>query len=268
MFYDTCAGCDRSLDGMDVVLVDARPLCPTCVQAARAQSGATSINTSNTVATGINTSTMVGNAAAVESGERPRFEVRLSQETPRSRLAGFFTEAGEWSSGRMWWPRLLLLLWFASVFWALLRDPMAWVLIDGLNLGIHELGHYAFYWLGEFASLIGGSLLEIIAPIGAAVMFYRQRDYFAIAVASCWLGTALFNVGSYAGDARAQDLPLVSPTSSDPLHDWFHILRRLDLLEHDHVIMSLFHFAGATAMVGGLLFGGWLVLQMKNSRAG
>lgn len=258
MLYENCAVCHRSLDGLEVVLVDARPLCPACAKPVTARTAAPDLN-SPTAAW----SNAIGEA--MESGDRPRFQVRLAQEPPPPRLAGFFAEAGEWCNGRLWWPRLLLLLWFTSVFWTLLRDPLAWVLIDGLNLGIHELGHYAFYWLGEFASVIGGSLLEVIAPIGAAIMFYRQRDYFAIAVASCWLGTALFDVGSYAGDARARELPLVSPTSSDPEHDWFYILRRLDLLEHDHAIMSLFHSTGATALVGGLLFGGWLVLQMKNA---
>jgi len=258
------------------MLVDARPLCPACAEAAlsagalrHADRGPPETPQQPEIAASM--SPWAGAPAVVtppaESGpERPRFQVRVAAEPAATPLARFFTEAGEWCGGRLWWPRLLLLLWFLAVFRNLLRDPLGWVLIDGLNLGIHELGHYAFFWFGEFASILGGSLLECIAPIGAAIMFYRQRDYFAIAVASCWLGTALFDVGSYAGDARARDLPLVSPTSSDPVHDWFYILSRLDLLPYDHTIESLLHLAGATAMVAGLLFGGWLVLRMKHTR--
>lgn len=254
MLYDACAGCGTSFDGKEVVLIDARPLCPACAGSTAAGAGS-----------GVSAA---GAGSGVSADERPRFTVRIASEQPTATpITGFFAEANEWSAGKLWWPRLLLLVWFTGLFWKLLRDPDAWLLIDGLNLGIHELGHYAFYWLGEFASIMGGSLLEVLAPIGAAVMFYRQRDYFAIAVASCWLGTALFDVGSYAGDARARELPLVSPTSSDPVHDWFYMLLRLDMLEYDHAIMSLLHFAGATAMVSGLLFGGWLVLQMKNAPA-
>ena len=251
MLYEACAGCGRSLDDLEVVLLDARPFCPTCGDAA-----------------GGNRESRVASAPATVQGEQPRFHVRLAREstTPGTLTARFFSDANEWCAGRMWWPRLLLLVWLISLFWKRLRDPVAWLLIDGLNLGIHELGHYAFYWLGEFMSTIGGSLLEVLAPIGAAVMFYRQRDYFAIAVASCWLGTAFFHVGSYAGDARARELPLVSPTSSDPMHDWFYILQRFGWLEHDQTIKAILHLSGATAMMAGLLFGGWLVLQMKNAK--
>ena len=33
-------------------------------------------------------------------------------------------------------------------------------------------------------------------------MFWKQRDLFAIAVAFAWLGTNLFEVATYAADAR------------------------------------------------------------------
>ena len=48
-------------------------------------------------------------------------------------------------------------------------------------------------------------------------IFQRQEDYFAHSVAACWLGTSLFNMATYIGDARAQVLPLVSPFGGEDI---------------------------------------------------
>jgi len=158
--------------------------------------------------------------------------------------------------------RLPLLLWFAWILRGHLRDPLYTSLFGGLNLGIHELGHFVFQPLGEFPGVAGGTLLQCLAPIVAMVMFRRQGDWFAIAVAWCWLGTNLFNVATYAADARAQALPLVSPVSGDPLHDWALMLGRLGLLEHDLAIGAALRFAGAATMLVGLAGGAWLLWRM------
>jgi len=181
---------------------------------------------------------------------------------PARRLARLRAEALDWVRGRNGWVRLPLLLWFACILVRHLRDRSYDSLFGGLNLGIHELGHLVFSPLGEFLGVAGGTILQLAAPLIAGVLFLRQRDWFAIAVASCWLGTNLFEVARYAGDARARRLPLVSPTSGDPLHDWSYLLRRLGLLRHDLAIAGGLRFLAAVAMLAGLVAGTWLVWNM------
>src|SRR6185295_13039745 len=120
-------------------------------------------------------------------------------------------DAAEWCRGRSGLVRIpvwLMLAYFAVVQAA---DPQGWTIFSGINLPIHEGGHLLFRMLGwEFLHVAGGTLLQLLAPIGSAVMFFKQRDYFAIAFCFGWLSTNLISIGVYMADARALQLPLVS----------------------------------------------------------
>ena len=159
----------------------------------------------------------------------------------------------------MWWPRALLLLICGWILWRHLEDPLYGGIVKGLNLAIHEIGHVCFGFFGEFIGIAGGTILQLAAPAVAAWLFYRQRDFYAIAIALCWLGTSFFDVAVYAADARAGDLPLVGLGGADPEHDWFIMLAETNLLYHDKTIGGGFRLLGVGTFLGGLLFGGWLV---------
>lgn len=168
----------------------------------------------------------------------------------------------EWARGRNGWWRLPILLWFAHILRQHLRSSDYESLFGGLNLAIHEAGHMVFGWMGELPGVMGGTILQLLAPAAAALVFLRQRDWFAQAVVACWLSTNLFSVARYAADARAQELPLVSPTSGDPIHDWGYMLGRFGMLRLDRGIGLGFRIAAVLTMVGGLAFGAWLVWLM------
>ncbi len=179
----------------------------------------------------------------------------------------FFNEAREWARGRSWLPRALLLLVCGWIFVRHLQDPMYGGIVKGLNLAIHEIGHVLFGFVGEFIGIAGGTVLQLAAPIIAAWLFYRQRDFFAIAIALCWLGTSFFDVAVYAADARAGDLPLVGLGVGDPEHDWFIMLAETNLLYHDQIIGALFRGLGMLSFIAGLAFGGWLARTAFETRA-
>lgn len=181
-------------------------------------------------------------------------------------LTAFFDDARSSASGKMWQPRAALLVFCTWIFLRHLKDPLYGGIVKGLNLAIHEIGHVLFGFIGEFISIAGGTILELAAPLIAFWMFYRQRDYFAIAIALCWLGTAFFDVGVYAADARAGDLPLVGIGTADPEHDWFIMLAETDLLNHDKTIGGFFRLMGVLSFAAGLGFGTWMVMQMRNSK--
>ena len=53
---------------------------------------------------------------------------------------------------------------------------------DGINLGIHELGHYVFAPFGDFLHVAGGSILQCAIPVICFATFWRQGHYFALGV--------------------------------------------------------------------------------------
>jgi hypothetical protein len=175
-------------------------------------------------------------------------------------------DAGGWARGKNPWVRLPLLLWMAYILARHLADPEYGSLIAGLNLGIHELGHFVFAAFGDFIAAAGGTLLQIIVPLVGIIMFLRQRDWFAVAFALAWLGTNFFGIAPYAADARARALPLVTPGPGDPIHDWYYMLAQLGWLQHDELIGRFFRMIGSLAMGVGILFGAWILWRMATTR--
>jgi hypothetical protein len=242
-----CEDCLQSFDGTDLVRLGTRLLCPGC--AARAQASAAP-----------------DGAAVLE----PAAPVARIVDPPDSLLVRLRDDAAAWASGRSWLVRLPLLLWFAYILVRHWGDPMYQSLFKGLNLGIHELGHPLFSFLGPFMTAAGGTILQCLAPVLSMGMFVRQRDYFAIAVCLAWLSTNFFDVATYAGDARSMSLPLVAPGGGggfiEDMHDWHNMLGRMGMLSWDGTIAFLFRAVATLSMLTALAGGGWLCWRMFKTR--
>lgn len=176
-------------------------------------------------------------------------------------------DAARWSEGRLWQWRLPLLAALAWVGVRHLADPEYWSIFMGLTLALHEIGHILFAPFGEAMSVAGGSLAQLLAPVAAGLVLRRQRDWFGVAVAGCWLAFSLANLATYIGDARAGELPLVSVGEGDEvIHDWNYLL---DLAGWLHLDASFARFArvlsGCTLLLS-VSFGGWLCRRMMTSR--
>lgn len=176
--------------------------------------------------------------------------------------------ASAWCEGRSWIIRLPLLAWLTYILARHWTDRNYESLFGPLNLAIHELGHFLFGVLGEFGGMAGGTLLQCLVPVLSMAMFYRQGDFFAIAVCFGWLSTNFFSVARYAEDARAMALPLVRPGGGEIVHDWNYLLGRLGLLEWDRTIGVLFRLAGSLAMLAALAGGAWLLWRMSRGGGG
>jgi hypothetical protein len=165
-------------------------------------------------------------------------------------------------------------LYFAFGLWIhLTTDEPYRSLFDGINLGIHELGHFLFAPLGELLTAAGGTLTQCAAPVAAGFVFLRQRDYFGIAVAWCWLATNLWGVAIYAADALALELNLVAPgmgmvpaSEGTISHDWEFMLGQLGWLQHCEAIATAFRVGALGSMGIGLAFGAWLLGHMALDR--
>lgn len=186
----------------------------------------------------------------------------------REEIKVFFSklqnQAIEWCRGKSWQWRLFFLVWFGYVFYRHLNNPAYTSVLGGLNLGIHELGHMVFSFSGQFLGVLGGTILQLLAPVFGGINFYRQKDFFSIALCFGWLSTNLFNVSMYVSDARSMALPLVAVFGNEnTLHDWNYLLSKLGLLRFDTFIAFLIKFSAVLAMLLCFFLGGWLLLQMK-----
>jgi len=176
--------------------------------------------------------------------------------------ARLLDEIDHWCAGRWWHVRIPLLAFLAWIWIRHAQDPLYQSLFKGLNLGIHELGHYVFGPFGEMPGALGGSLLQCLVPLIAAAMFVRQRDWFAVFFAFGWLGTNFFEVATYAGDAVAMSLPLVTPGGGHPLHDWNYFLGNYGWLRHTEAVAAWHRAAAHGSMIVSLAGGGWVVSRM------
>ena len=84
-------------------------------------------------------------------------------------------------------------------------------------------------------------------------------------IAASWLAFSLFNLATYVGDARAEELPLVG-LSDDPLHDWNYLLSHLGLLDADTTLAGLIRLVAFLTWAVALAFGAWLLRQMHLRR--
>lgn len=185
----------------------------------------------------------------------------------RAWLSGRWRDAGAWAGeGRAWPLRAALLAILAWFGWRHLTDPGYGSLFSGITLGVHELGHLLFSPLGHWLAIAGGSVVQVLAPVGVAWGFLRQRDYYAIAVAGAWESMSLATLATYIADARAQALPLLSPFSGDPEHDWNFLLGSVGMLPHDLQLAWCVRLAALLALAGSLGFGTWLCVTMARRR--
>ncbi len=182
-----------------------------------------------------------------------------------SLLARWRVEAEAWCRGRNPWVRLPLLAWGAYVLVRHLGDGEYWSLFGWINLGIHELGHVLATPLGQFLALAAGSALQCLVPVISLFVFRRQGDFFAMAFSFGWLSTNLFSVATYAADARAQELDLVSIGGGPVFHDWHEILNALGLLEQDAAIAFLLRAVATLSMLVFLAAGAWMAWRMIRS---
>lgn len=168
-----------------------------------------------------------------------------------------------------WSPVSLPAFVTSAVFYGLFllyaaRDRTGFLLIDNVNLIVHEAGHLLFSWLGNTMSLWGGTILQWMVPLLLAMYFFVNRN--AVAYAFClffffenWLYTA-----TYMADARAQVLPLL--VVGDPEqggHDWFRIFYSVGLLNYDTRIGGIVRAAGWLGMISVVA---WLTYRFAQYR--
>jgi len=153
---------------------------------------------------------------------------------------------------RAWFLTVTLL--FAWLIVSLWLDDDGYLLgLDGLNLIIHEAGHFLCSWFGDTLELYGGTILQLTVPLLFAVAFTRRAEAQGVALASVWFFQNFLNVARYMADARVQLLPLVGGGE----HDWYAILSRWHLLRYDTRLAAVLRAAGWVGMFASYAWFAW-----------
>jgi hypothetical protein len=144
-----------------------------------------------------------------------------------------------------------------------LRARGGFLLIDHVNLVVHEGGHLLFGYFGRTIGLWGGTLLELIVPLALAVYFTFARHTAGAAFSAFFFFENFLYIGTYMADARSQGLPLVTVGDAEEGgHDWFNIFSSLGLLEYDRTIGGL---TRAVGWLGMLVTAGWFLYRWRHS---
>jgi hypothetical protein len=139
--------------------------------------------------------------------------------------------------------------------------PEGFSFMHAILLPIHEAGHVFFRILGEFMTIAGGSLFQILLPFGIGVAFLvKQRDPFGAAICLWWTGASMVDLAPYIWDSLEPQLILLGGhTGEDGPHDWIYILERFGSLRRAHAWGALAHHLGTLVMAAGVAWGAsWL----------
>jgi len=132
----------------------------------------------------------------------------------------------------------------------------------------HEFGHIFFRPFGEFMALLGGSLFQVMMPLGLGVYFIvRNRDPFAGSLMLWWAAAGLMDTAPYIYDAwKPQHVLLTGRTGDSGAHDFVDVLGDLGLLRRAQPIGRGVHAFSVLLMLGALAWSAWLVLQQYRRR--
>ena len=151
--------------------------------------------------------------------------------------------------------------WLAFYFLFLvyaLRSSGDFLLIDNVNLIVHEAGHLLFGWFGEALGIAGGTLLQLIVPFALAASFAYRKHTAGAAFCCFFLFENFLYIATYMADARALDLPLVSVGGGESVdHDWVVMLNGLGLLERDTQIAGFVRAVGWLGMLATMAWLAW-----------
>lgn len=201
----------------------------------------------------------------VESAGPLQLPTHVHHRYPEVTLSERRDDALEWCQGRNWSWRAILLGYLVYASARSLADDEYGTIFGGITLAVHEAGHVVFGPFGELLAVMGGSITQLAIPLIVALLFLRQREYFGISVALAWLSVSACNLAAYIGDARSQDLPLVSMGSGDPIHDWHYILGHFGMLGQDHAIARLARFVSFVSLLLAIGLGACLCNAMRLS---
>ena len=172
------------------------------------------------------------------------------------------------------WTRLALVAGLAIWTVRFARTPLSADAMQSFlhlpDLVFHEAGHIIFAPFGRFMTVLGGSLLQVLIPVIAAIAFVRQEEKFGAAICSWWAGQNLVDLAPYIADARRLRMVLLGGRTGAEVegHDWEYLLTELGLLHLDGRLGMAAYGLGMMVMVVSLAVAVRTVLRDRPAARG
>ena len=147
---------------------------------------------------------------------------------------------------------IFLLVWGIRMANMNYRDgEMAQSFMHNILLPIHEAGHILFMPFGEFMTILGGSLFQVLFPlIIAGALLWTNRDACGAAIGCWWASVSLIDVSPYIYDAKEPQLVLLGGhTGEDGPHDWIYLLDEFGKVDRSQVYGAWVHHLGTALML-------------------
>ncbi|MDO9272635.1 MAG: hypothetical protein Q7T94_06425 [Rugosibacter sp.] len=141
--------------------------------------------------------------------------------------------------------------------------------MHNILLPIHEAGHVLFMPFGEFLTIVGGSLFQVLLPLAIGMAFLRKnRDPFGAAVCLWWAGMSFIDLAPYIYDALQPQLMLLGGhTGEDGPHDWIYLFDTLGGLSHAQAWGRFVRMVGALLALLALAWAGLVLRRTYQRRA-
>lgn len=164
---------------------------------------------------------------------------------------------------------VFLLMWGIRMANLDYRDgEMGQSFMHNILLPIHEAGHIIFIPFGEFMTILGGSLFQILFPlIIAGALLWTNRDAFACAVGLWWASVSVIDLAPYIYDAKEPQLMLLGGhTGEDGPHDWIYLLGEFGKVQRSRVYGAWAHHLGVVLMLLSLAAAAWALWRWHRAR--
>ncbi len=172
-----------------------------------------------------------------------------------------------------WWLRTALLVGFSAWGIALMRmdyrdGEINESFIHRPLLIFHEAGHVLFMPFGDWMTVLGGSLFQLLLPaILAGALLWKNRDRFGAAIGVWLLGVSLLDLAPYVYDALQPQLTLLNgSTGEEGGHDWIYLLSSLHALPRAQRLGALVHMLGTGVVLAALGWAGWTLWRQWQQR--
>jgi len=136
--------------------------------------------------------------------------------------------------------------------------------MHAILLPIHEAGHILFMPFGEFMTILGGSLFQLLLPlIAAATVLWQNRDTFGAALGVWWCGVSLMDLAAYIYDAKNPQLILLGGhTGEEGPHDWIYLLGVFGKVQQSPTYGFVSHKMGLLLMLAAVFWAATVLWRM------
>ena len=138
-----------------------------------------------------------------------------------------------------------------------------------LTIAPHEMGHIICVPFGQFLTVAGGSIWQILFWLLLSVYALVMRRQISVFVLfGIITGHSFINLSVYIRDAGAREMPLLFGLGKEA-HDWGNLLTWTGLLDYDSVIADMALTTGAIFVVSMILLGllaAWFMPRATGNR--